>query len=185
MLHNLVVMLHQSKRHDEAFEVIRHAVALRHGDDLFEVFTVWAAFEEAIRGNLARAEQHLKALPTDSLNEHRRPVQLMTQLLLELKRAAGQGRSTLFKTTRTILRSAFGGRRPFAAEPYAREAYSRLMIEVARDLGGIGPRLWGHWFYRGSDWCWLPVLIVVAPVAVAFPPLIVLWWLLFRSFRGH
>jgi tetratricopeptide (TPR) repeat protein len=185
MLNNLIVMLHRLKRHDEAFEVIRHAVALRHGDDLFEVFSVWAAFEEAVRGNLAKAQQHLAALPTESVNEHRRPAQLMTQLLIELKRAAIKERSTLFKTARATLRSAFSGRRPFNAEPYAREAYLRLMREVAPDLGGLGPRLWGRWFYRGGDWLWLPVLMLLAPVAIGMPPFLVLWWVLFRRFRGR
>lgn len=183
MLYNLVLMLHRKERFDEAFDVIRHSIALRHGDDLYEAFCLWAAFEEALRGNLARAEGHLATLPVEQVKDYRRPVQSMTQLLIQVKSPGRADKAALLGTVETTLRSAFVSQRPFAAEHYARASYRRFLRVVAGDLDSVTLKLWGWWFYRGADWLWLPLLIVGAPLLVAFPPFLILGWVGWKRFR--
>jgi cellulose synthase operon protein C len=146
MLYNLVIMLQRKGRFDESRDVIRHAVALRHGGDLHQVFRLWAAFEEALSGNTTQAEHHLATLPTEAIQGHHRPVQIMTQLLISLSQPAGDAK-TLRQAIRTGLRTAFGGQYPCHAPHYVRAGYRRFIPVAARRLGGMPFRLWGWWFY--------------------------------------
>jgi hypothetical protein len=146
MLYNLVVMLQRKGRFDQGREIIRHAVALRHGEGLHEVFRLWAAFEEALSGNIVQARQHLATLPTEAIQEHHRPVQIMTQLLIAIGQRGGD-QTTLRQSVRTGLRTAFRGRYPCQAAHYVRHGYRRFMSVAAPRLGGGLFRLWGWWFY--------------------------------------
>ena len=121
-------------------------MALRHGADLHQVFRLWAAFEEALSGNTALAQQHLATLPNEAIRAHNRPVQVMTQLLIALSQQSEDAKA-LRQTVRTGLRKAFGGHYPCHASPYARDGYRRFMSAAAPRLGGMPFRLWGWWFY--------------------------------------
>ena len=174
MLYNLVIMLQRKGRVDESRDVIRHAVALRHGGELHEVFRLWAAFEEALQGNTALAEQHLATLPSDAVQEQHRPVQIMAQLLVTLGRDPIRDRKTFRKAVRTSLRAAFGKLHPYQATRYVRDGYRRLLSAPALEPGGGSLWVWGWWFYRGASWLWLVLLILLLPAVVVAPPL----WLL-------
>jgi tetratricopeptide (TPR) repeat protein len=67
MLYNLVLMLQRQDRYAESLDIIRHAVTLRHDEQLYEIFRVSAAFEEALLGNMGEATKHLASLPTNSM----------------------------------------------------------------------------------------------------------------------
>jgi tetratricopeptide (TPR) repeat protein len=171
MLYNLVIMLQRKGRHEESSGVIRHAVALRHGAELHELFRLWAAFDEALLGNIVLAEQHLATLPAEAIQEQHRPLQLMTQLLITLGREPHQNRRTLCQTVRTSLRAAFGKGHPFQAARYVRHSYRRLLSAPALDPGGAGLWIWGWWYYRGAAWLWVALIILALPAALVTPPL--------------
>jgi tetratricopeptide (TPR) repeat protein len=183
MLYNLVLMLQRTARYAEARDVICHAVGLRHGVDLYEVFRLWAAFEEALIGNIALAQQHLATLQTQSVREARRPVQVMTQLLISLRCSPAQDKSTLLRSIRTSVRSAFGRLHPYEADHYARKAYLRFLRVAVAQLGGPALWLWGRWYYRGWAWLWLPAIVVLALGSVSVPPLAFALWMVWRRFR--
>src|SRR6185503_15505341 len=77
MLYNLILMLQRVRRYDEALEVLRHAVTLRHSTDLYASFRIWAAFEEALRGNKEASQQQLALLPAEMITDARRPLHTM------------------------------------------------------------------------------------------------------------
>ncbi len=184
MLHNLIIMLQRKGRYEESREIIRHAVALRHGAELYEVFRLWAAFEEALLGNTTLAEQHLATLPVEAVKELHRPVQIMTQLLISLGQARAADSKTLRRTLQTSLQAAFRKTHPCRATRYVRDAYRRFVSAAAPKAGGLGFRLWGWWFYRGAGWWPIILAIPLLPVAVAAPPLaIILIFLLLRYSR--
>jgi cellulose synthase operon protein C len=185
MLYNLAIMLQRKGRYEESRAVIRHAVALRHGGDLHEVFRLWAAFEEALLGNTALAEQHLATLPTEAVQERHRPLQIMTQLLIGLSRESAEDLKTRRCAFRTSLRAAFGKQHPSKATRYVRDAYHRFVAVAAPRAGGVGFRIWGWWFYRGADWLWVALIILLLPAVLVAPPLwlVVAYLLLKRSQR--
>ncbi len=185
MLYNLVIMLQRKGRHEESRDVIRHAVALRHGEDLYEIFRLWAAFEEALLGNTTLAEQHLANLPDEAVKEHHRPLQIMTQLLITLSRDSAADRKTLRRTFQTTLRAAFRNTHPSRATRDVRDGYRRFLSAAAPNVGGLGFRLWGWWFYRGASWWPIILLIPFLPFVVAVPPvwIVLIYFLLRRSQR--
>jgi hypothetical protein len=186
MLYNLVLMLQRKGRYEQSRDVIRHAVALRHEEQLYEVFRLWAAFEEALLGNTTLAEQHLATLPVEAVKEHNRPVQIMTQLLITLGRESSADSKTLRRTLQTSLQAAFRKTHPCRATRYVRDAYRRFVAAAAPKAGGFGFRLWGWWFYRGASWWRIFMAVGLVPVVVVAPPLAILFLflLLKRSPRG-
>jgi tetratricopeptide (TPR) repeat protein len=181
MLYNLVVMMHRKGQFEEGWQIIRHAVTLRHTSDLHEIFRLWAAFEEALAGNISLAGQHLATLPPESIREGHRPLQTMTQLLI----AQAEGKQDS-PAIRSQLRATFGKEHPSQAERYTRAAYRRFMAAVALQAGGFGLRLWGWWYYRGLAWLWIALMVVCAPLIFAAPPLAIVfvWWYIRRSQRA-
>ncbi len=151
MLYNLVMMLHRQRRYGEGREIIRHAVTMRHGVELHELFRLWAAFEEALLGNTARAEQHLATLPAEAVQEQHRPLEVMTQLLVALHRDSVTEPDALRRTIRTSLRTAFKRKDPRHAARFVRDSYRRFLSVAAPRAGGVLFRLWGWWFYFGGD----------------------------------
>jgi hypothetical protein len=167
MLYNLMLMLQRRGRHEECRELIRHAVTLRHSDDLYGVFRLFAAFEEALSGNNELAGQHLAALPANAIKDDIRPLRVMTELLLARPEAA-DGRA-FFKDARNKLRAAFKMRSPSRAGQYARAGYRRFMRAILRDSNDLGFRLWGWQYYWGTRWLWIPVILLLgAGFAAAF-----------------
>jgi cellulose synthase operon protein C len=183
VLYNLVFMLQSLQRFEEAREVIRHAVQLRHEPHQFRTFTIWAAFEEALAGNLAEATRYLARLPAGAPDDGVQPMRVMTELLITLGPNPGESRQQRFASVRAGLRTAFPALRPFAVSVVTREGYRRWIRKVAGELGGLRLRLWGWWFYRGWDWGWLPMLILLLPIACVVPPFWLVWWRCYRQFR--
>jgi cellulose synthase operon protein C len=183
MLYNLVIMLHRLGRHEEASEVIRHAVALRHSGDLYQTLCLWAAFEEAVRRNLAQAERHLATLPPESVTKERRPIRVMSRLLIRLLGASPAERPGLAREIPTTLRAAFSGSHPYATDHFTRNAYLRFIETAAQELGDRKLWLWGRWFHRGPAWLLAPVLALLVPAGLVFPPLWLFGWLCWTRFR--
>jgi tetratricopeptide (TPR) repeat protein len=146
MLHNLIVMLQRAGRYEETLEVIRHAVALRHGESFYEEFRLWAAFEESLAGNPDQAEAHLANLPAE-VKEHLKPVRSMAELLVTLQRHPPADNREARRLVRAGLLKAFPAAPPCRCQAYAREGYRRLVKAVAARSGSLG--LWPSWFYRG------------------------------------
>jgi cellulose synthase operon protein C len=146
MLYNLSVMLQRARQDNEAYEVIRHAVELRHTAELYIVFRLWAAFEEALRHNRAAAEQHLTALSAEAITDERRPLFEMSKLLIEAT-ADGVNRKQMLTTIKSRLREAFNRRRPYQADAYTKRAYLRFLDKVSHHLAATNLWLWGRWFY--------------------------------------
>ena len=169
MLYNLILMLQRKARHEEARELIRHAVSLRHGEDLYQSFRVWAAFEEALQGNAAGAEAHLATLPAGELDEPLRPVRTMAQLLSDLDHATDRPNRPTLRKVQNALREVFGKRRPYHTNRYVRDSYWRFLKVAAPRLPGL--RWWGWWYYLGPTWMVIPVLISLLPFALLVPPL--------------
>jgi tetratricopeptide (TPR) repeat protein len=178
MLYNLILMLQRKGRYEESCELIRHAVSLRHGEDLYQVFRVWAAFEEALRGNIEQAEAHLATVPANDVREHLLPVKAMTQILATLSRQTDAERKQGLQTVQNRLKKTFGKRRPCKATRYARDGYWRFLDAAAPRVPGL--RWWGWWYYRGAAWLWYPALVAVLPLAIAAPPLavvLIVFWM--------
>jgi hypothetical protein len=180
MLYNLVIMLQRQGCYDESREIIRHAVALRHGEDLYEQFCLWAAFEEALLGNAAQAEQHLVAFSAKNTKGHLRPLLVMTQILIRSSREPASGAGERSRMVRKELRVAFDKRHPSQSTRYVRAGYRRFLTVVSRDSASLW--CWCWWFYRGQRWLWVPVLVVLIPVALFTPPL---WFFLFIAVLRH
>jgi hypothetical protein len=173
MLYNLVIMLQRLKRHEESREIIRHAVQLRHEERLYEEFRLWAAFEEAISGNLLEAEAHLAALAPENVKEHNRPLQIMARLLVDFLRKSTIEKKCFLGTIRKQLPAAFGKGHPAAATQYVRDSYKRFISVVSSRSDGIEFRLWGWWQYRGAHWLWIPGILVCLLLGIFVPPLLV------------
>ncbi len=169
MLYNLTIMLQRRRRHEEARELIRHAVSLRHTENLYESFRVWAAFEEALQGNAAEAEAHLATLPAGELDKHLHPIRTMTKLLGALERPADGSERPTLRAVRNELRASFGKRRPCQASRNVRDSYWRFLKAAALRLPRL--RWWGWWYYRGPAWLVIPVVIALLPAAFFIPPL--------------
>jgi len=179
MLYNLVVMLHRQGKFQEGLEIIRHAVRLRHGENLHQVFRLWAAFEEALAGDIPLAERHLATLPLESVPEAGRPLQEMTQLLIALQQKATDDRPDA-RAVRSRLRAAFGKKHPYQEDQYTRDGYARFIGVAMRQTGGVALRLWSLWYYREAAWIWIALAILCAPLVVLTPPLWIVaawfWW---------
>jgi tetratricopeptide (TPR) repeat protein len=179
MLYNLVIMLQRKKRYEESREIIRHAVAMRHAGDLYESFRLWAAFEEALQGNLSQAQAHLSTLPAEHIKAYLRPVQAMAQILINLGQRSAIGKKDIFNAVRNGLTAAFGNTRPYQAARYVRAGYLRFLKVAARDSTRL--KLWGWWYYRGTAWVTVLGLVLILPLAIVAPPLwIILAWLALR-----
>jgi hypothetical protein len=170
MLYNLILMLQRVRRYDEALEVLRHAVTLRHSTDLYASFRIWAAFEEALRGNKEAAQQQLAILPTEMITDARRPLHTMTELLLDVHLGRGD-RKQLLKAIKERLGQAFAGWHPCSAEPYTKHGYLRFIDVVCHHLRATRLWIWGRWFYRGDRWLLVPALVILLPLAIAAPPI--------------
>ena len=172
MLYNLAIMLQQLGRYEDCRGVIRHAVSLRHEEKIYEVFRLWAAFEEALAGNAAIAEQHLATLTPENIKQNFRPVEVMTRLLIRLQSTPAGERKAFFKSVREKLRTAFGKTPPGKSTRYVRDAYRRFIALSAGQGGGTELRVWGWWYYGQSNL--LTGLIVAGAVLSAFvyPPVI-------------
>ncbi len=168
MLYNLVIMLQHKGRYDECREIIRHAVALRHGGDLYEAFRLWAAFEEALGGNFSQAEAHLATLPSRQIKAYHVPLRAMTQILIDVGKQSPGTEKQLFNFVRDKLCAAFEKTVPYQATRYVRDGYHRFLRVVARDSTRL--RFWGWWYYRRSNWLAVLMLILLAPAGIAFPP---------------
>jgi len=147
MLYNLVVALQKLRQHDAALEVIRYGVTMRHWQDLFESFQSWAAFEEAIRGNISQAERHLAAIPVASENKFANAFRIMAQLLVDLPKPLPKEERITARTVRQRLRATFKGRPIARADHYTKSAYQRFIRLASRQLG-IGLRVWGWFFFH-------------------------------------
>jgi hypothetical protein len=170
MLYNLVIMLQRKGRLEETRRIIRHAVSLRHGEDLYPVFRLWAAFEEALDGKAALAREHLAALPKEAVKEGYLPLYAMTQLLIDVSEPVpGEGYS--FQEAKAKLRSAFAKKRPCQASVYVREGYKRAVKRIGVGPGSFGFRTWALWNYRGSRWGILLAVACLSPLVLAAPPL--------------
>jgi hypothetical protein len=170
MLYNLIIMLQRLKHYDETREVIRHAVGLRHEENLYAIFRLWAAFEEALGWNNAVAEQHLTTLSQDRIPDGFRPIHTMTRLLIRVRAEPPETRASLSKTIRKEVSTSFGNSRPCRASQYVRDAYRRFISVVARETGSSGIRWWGWWYYRGTSQLWSLAVLILALLGFAFPP---------------
>jgi tetratricopeptide (TPR) repeat protein len=147
MLYNMVIMLQRLGRCEESRQVIRHAVSLRHSQELYAVFKAWAAFEEALLGNIDEAAKHLSGLPSAGIDEDLKPVIAMVRLLIELARKPGLSRTERSKMVRKNIRAGFGRLRPYKAGHYVRKGYRRFFQVVSRDSWSL--RFWSWWFNYG------------------------------------
>jgi hypothetical protein len=170
MLYNLIIMLQRLKRYDETRDVLRHAVGLRHEENLYAIFRLWAAFEEALGSNNAAAEQHLTTLSIDRIPDGFRPIHAMTRLLIRIRAEPPATRASLSKTIRKDLSTGFGDLRPYRASRYVRDAYHRCISVVARETGLSSIRWWGWWNYRGTSQLWSLAVLILALLGFAFPP---------------
>ena len=182
MLYNLVIMLQRKKQYEQTREVIRYAVNLRHGDEFHDAFRLWAAFEEALQGNIEEARTHLAALPVRVSRAGLEPVRAMTQILIQLRQPGGDSKQVL-QTVKSNLRAAFDKSRPCRSVRYVRDGYGRFISTASRQLNGLA--LWGWWYYRGGDWFKLAMLTLALPFAFVVPPLglVLLFTVLRRSQR--
>ncbi|HTD88045.1 MAG TPA: hypothetical protein VK850_15835, partial [Candidatus Binatia bacterium] len=147
MLYNLVLALQRHGGEDEALEVIRHAVAMRHWQDLFEVFRSWAAFEEAVRGNMAQAERHLAAVPVASTNDYAKCFRVMAQLLVDCSKTLPPEERITSRMVRQRLKATFQNRHPYLGDACTKSAYHRFIRKASGQLG-TGVRLWGWWYFN-------------------------------------
>jgi tetratricopeptide (TPR) repeat protein len=147
MLYNLVIMLQHKQRYDESREIIRYAVNLRHGDELHDVFRLWAAFEEGLMGNPTGAKAHLAALPKGFSPSNLGPVRTLTEILIEIYEP-GAEKGRLCQTIKTRLKTAFNKTRPSQSPRYVRDGYRRFLRAASKEVSGL--KIWGWWFYRVS-----------------------------------
>ena len=166
MLYNLVIMLQRQKRFAESVEIIRHAVALRHEEELHATFRLWAAFEEALAGNSPAAAQHLATLTSENAQPKPQPLRTMTELLIDLHRQPAENGKSFAKIIRDRLRKAFEKRRPCNAPRYVRDGYRRFISKAAPQAGGLGFKLWGWWYYRGPVWFLIPAVALLITLFV-------------------
>jgi tetratricopeptide (TPR) repeat protein len=166
MLYNLIIMLQRKKLYDDCREVIRHAVNLRHSDELHDVFRLWAAFEEGLLGNISEARTHLAALPAAASPPGLAPVRTMTEILLKI-REPGLGKRGLLKEIKSRVKAAFAKIRPCKSSRYVRDGYCRFLRAASKEVGGLS--FWGWWFYRQTDWFKLAPILALAPLAVFEP----------------
>ena len=174
MLYNLIIMLQRLKRYDETREVIRHAVGLRHEENLYPIFRLWAAFEEALGWNNTSAKHHLATLSVDRIPDGFRPIHAMTLLLIRVRDEPSATRASLSKTIRKEVSTSFGKRRPCEASQYVRDAYRRFIAVIARETASPAIRWWGWWYYRGAMRLWPLAVLILVPVGFIFPPALVL-----------
>ncbi len=159
MLYNLILMLQRKRRYAESREVLRHAVTMRHSNELYETFRLWTAFEEALSGNVSQAEKHLATLQGVKINDNLRPLQGMICLLIDLsKQPEAERKKKMFKFVRERLRTSFGKTVPSKAARYVSTAYRRLLKVAGRESKMLW--LWGWWYYRQS--AWLGILFALA-----------------------
>jgi hypothetical protein len=186
MLYNLVIMLQHKKRYEESREIIRHAVNLRHGEELHDVFRLWAAFEEGLLGNPGAAKAHLAALPAGFSPASLGPVRTLTEILIDIHEA-GSEKGRLFESIKSRLKEAFGKLRPCQSPRYVRAGYRRFMRAAAKEVDGLS--FWGWWFYRGYEWLGLGLLLamvlLMVPLGFAVSPLLIALMIYFgrRSFN--
>jgi tetratricopeptide (TPR) repeat protein len=186
MLYNLVIMLQHKKRYEESREIIRHAVNLRHGEELHDVFRLWAAFEEGLLGNPGAAKAHLAALPAGFSPASLGPVRTLTEILIDIHEA-GSEKGRLFESIKSRLKEAFGKLRPCQSPRYVRAGYRRFMRAAAKEVDGLS--FWGWWFYRGYEWLGLGLLLamvlLMVPFGFAVSPLLIALMIYFgrRSFN--
>jgi tetratricopeptide (TPR) repeat protein len=170
MLYNLVLMLQRKGRYEESCEIIRYAVGLRHDVDLFETFRIWAAFEEALAGNTTFAQQHLNSLAADKLSPARRPLQVMTQILIDLRNRKFADKKSASRSIRSSLRVVFGDSPPSKSDPYTRGAFTRFIKAAATQGAGQDLRWWARWYWPETKFLWLLPLLLI-PFAIAVPGL--------------
>jgi tetratricopeptide (TPR) repeat protein len=171
MLYNLTTMLHRKGRYTESREVVRRAVRLRHSEDLYQSFRVWAAFEAALEGELPAAGQHLETLSADEVKHHLRPLFEMTRLLIARPQEQASGEKAFFARIQAKMKSSFGKRHPSASGRYVRDGYRRFIRAVTQDSRDWRFRLWCRWYYRGLGWLWAPGMLVIIPLIAVAPPL--------------
>ena len=179
MLYNLIIMLQRKKLYDDCREVIRHAVNMRHSDELHDVFRLWAAFEDGLQGNISEARTHLTALPAAASPPGLAPVRAMTEILLQLREPNLDKRGGL-KEIKSRLKAAFEKIRPSQSSRYVRDGYCRFLRTASKEVKGLS--FWGWWFYRQTDWLKLAPVLVLAPLAIVEPRVVVIFLVLLVRF---
>ncbi len=177
MLYNLILMMHRAGRYDESLEIIRHGVELKHSEDLYESFRIWAAFEEALLGRAEVAEAHLSALPREKVKQHLLPNEAMTRVLIQTVRQTPEQRHASLPQIREQIKKSFGDQHPCRHSGYPRISYRRFLRVMAPQVNGI--RWWGWWYYIDMTWISVPVsiscfLTVILGPAYAFVGLCVM-----------
>jgi tetratricopeptide (TPR) repeat protein len=170
MLYNLALMLQRARRFDEARDLIREAVTLRHTSDLYEYFRTHAAFEEALLGNADDARKHLAALPAgDHIRRDLRPLRAMTGILLGLDRPRSAEKDKRLANFKGAVKEAFDNVNPAKHPRIIREAYRRFALVADQKVPGA--QFWTSWYYRGTDWLRIGLLILLVPTVFVAPPI--------------
>jgi hypothetical protein len=150
MLVNAVEGLRATNRDEEAVEISRHATALPRGFGQ-HMHHLWLAADDACRGNIPTAKQHLARAGDDELDEDWQFHLLLVQAVIDMAEALPEEAGSIFREVRQRIDEARAAYRGWAREPARRRLYRRCVARIAKYRGTLSARFW-HCFRWLLSW---------------------------------
>ncbi|MBC8870396.1 MAG: tetratricopeptide repeat protein [Planctomycetes bacterium] len=150
MLVNVAEGLRAIGRDAEAVEASQLALSMppAYGQHLHYL---WLAVDEALRGNITAAKEHLEDVDVESLDEDYQFLQTMIGGIVEMAEASPDEAGRVFRDERRRIGRARAAFKAYQQEPARRRAYRRSLAMVAKYRGTFAAKLW-FYFRWISSW---------------------------------
>lgn len=169
MLYNLTLCLLKTKRHDEAHQVIRHALGLQATDETYPRLKAWAAFEEAVQGNVEAARKLAADVDPETVPSAWKTLLRHAEAMIALEAAPPPERRGMLGETCQTIRECYATGRPASQEQWPRIAYWRTIRRLAKLNGSFVFSVWGAWYYLGLGWLVVLLLATLAALWITWP----------------
>jgi len=141
MLVNVVESLRATGRGKKAVEASHLALSMppAYGQHLHHL---WLATDEAVRGNIAAAKEHLESAVGESLDDDYQFLLTMAEGIVEMAEASPDEAGRVFRDVRRRIVRARTAFKTYPQEPARRQVYRRTLAAVARHRGTLFAKLW-------------------------------------------
>jgi hypothetical protein len=170
-LFNLCVALRALGRYDEAEAAAREALTRRARRGESADLELFLAVEDALRGALPAAQEHLKQAAVRQDVAYDQDLQLLTSVLVDFRQSPPAERRRAFAKVSERLNPRFSATRMLNLMKDVRRTFRRAGRVVVQEGGGWQARLWFGW---KLNWQWLLVPLGLAVVWFHLLPVVMI-----------
>jgi hypothetical protein len=159
-LHCLALALRATGRRKASNEVVQQALSRPDGATAYPIFKLWAAQDEALRGETQSASTHLKQVDTSGWDDDSLALFYLVRGVVRVQRADAEDREETFGTARDRIHDVFRKVPIYKRDVYLRREYRRCLTRMAKDSGAWSQLIPPLWKSAESKWFLVPLLAV-------------------------